>query len=154
MDSSFLTMAIPTPEPFDPDDLEKLAHATIKSAKFPMLATIDGDQPRLRPVSPVKVDGFTIYIANLKIYKKTAQIEANANVELCYLDNDHNQVRISGTAEVVNDQKLLEEIWDSNPLLRNYLGEITNPLLIIYKVLPNYVRYMKEWALEYHDVPV
>ncbi|MFD2160195.1 pyridoxamine 5'-phosphate oxidase family protein [Rubritalea tangerina] len=147
-------MAIPKPKSFDPSDLEKLAHQTIRSAKFPMLATIDADHPRLRPVSPVKVDRFTIYVANLKPYQKTAQIAANPNVELCYLDSEHNQVRISGTASVVTDTSLLQEIWDQNPLLRNYLGEITNPQLIIYKITPRQVRYMKEWALEYHDIPL
>ena len=145
-------MAKPEPEQFDPADLEQLAIDTIKSAKFPMLATIDGDQPRLRPVSPVKVDRFTVYVANLKFYKKTAQIKANNNVELCYLDKEHNQVRISGVAEVLTDRALLEEIWSDNPLLRNYLGSIDNPELIIYKIIPKHVRYMKEWALDYHDV--
>ena len=47
-----------------------------------MLASIDGDQARLRPVSPVRVDGFTIYVANLRVYHKTAQIAANPKVEL------------------------------------------------------------------------
>ena len=145
-------MAKPEPEKFDPADLEQLALDTIKSAKFPMLATIDGDQPRLRPVSPVKVDRFTVYVANLKFYQKTAQIEANNKVELCYLDSEHNQVRISGVAEVLTDREMLEEIWSSNPLLRNYLGSIDNPDLIIYKIIPEYVRYMKEWALDYHDI--
>ena len=145
-------MAKPVPESFDPADLEKLALETIKSAKFPMLATMDGDQPRLRPVSPVRTEKFVIYVANLKFYKKTAQIEANSKVELCYMDKEHNQVRITGVAEVLTDRALMEDIWSTNPLLRNYLGSIDNPELIIYKIVPNKVNYMKEWALEYHNV--
>ena len=31
-----------------PDELPALAAAVIKQAKFPMLATMDGEQPRLR----------------------------------------------------------------------------------------------------------
>ncbi|HAO67473.1 MAG TPA: pyridoxamine 5-phosphate oxidase, partial [Verrucomicrobiales bacterium] len=38
------------------------------------------------------------------------------------------------------------------PLLRKYLGSVDNPQLIIYRIIPNQVRYMKEWALEYYDV--
>ena len=34
--------------------------------------------PRLRPVSPVRTDGFTVYVANLRSYAKTAQIETNS----------------------------------------------------------------------------
>lgn len=142
------------PPPPDAAELPALARKVIAAAKFPMLATMDGDQPRLRPVSPVKVDGFTIYVANLRSYGKTAEIAANPKVELCYLDPDHDQVRITGTAEVVTEPEVLREIWDSNPLLRRYLGTPDNPALIIYRVRPSRVRYMKEWALEYYEVAV
>jgi general stress protein 26 len=144
----------PSPQPFTADELPALARAVIQRAKFPQLATIDGDQPRLRPVSPVRVDGFTIYVANLRSYGKTHEIAANPKVELCYLDPDHDQVRITGVAEVLSDNGILKEIWDSNPLLRRYLGSPENPELIIYRIRPERVRFMREWALEYHDVPV
>lgn len=119
-----------------------------------MLATIDGTQPRVRPVSPVRVDGFTIFVANLRRYGKTAEIAANPHVELCYLDDHHDQVRITGVAEVLTDAALLAEIWASNPLLRRYLGTPDNPDLIIYRIVPSRVRFMREWALEYHEVPL
>ncbi|MBX6313079.1 MAG: pyridoxamine 5'-phosphate oxidase family protein [Isosphaeraceae bacterium] len=147
-------MTKPVPEPIDPSRLRELATAVIRAGRFPHLATIDGDQPRVRPVSPVRVDGFTIYVANLRSYHKTSEIAANPRVELCYLDDHHDQVRITGVAEVVTDRALLEEIWDSNPLLRHYLGSIDHPELIIYRIRPTRVRYMKEWALEYHEVPL
>ncbi|MEM1293855.1 MAG: pyridoxamine 5'-phosphate oxidase family protein [Verrucomicrobiota bacterium] len=147
-------MAKPKPQPIDPDQLPELAVGVIQRAKFPQLASMDGDQPRLRPVSPVRVDGFTIYVANLKAYHKTGEIAANPKVELCYLDGDHDQVRITGVAEVLEDRDLKEEIWESNPLLRNYLGSIDNPELIIYRIVPNRVRFMREWALDYHEVPL
>src|SRR3954463_13497307 len=110
-------MSKPIPKPIDPAEVRSLALAVIATDRFPMLATIDGDQPRLRPVSPVKTDGFTIYVANLRAYHKTAEIAANPRVELCYMDDGHNQVRITGIAEIVTDRGLLEEIWNGNPLL-------------------------------------
>ena len=149
-----LSMPKPTPESFDLAQLPALALQVIKAAKFPFLSTMDGDQPRLRPVSPVRTDGFTIYIANLRSYNKTAQIAANPKVELCYMDPEHNQVRITAVAEVVKDRALLEEIWEKNRLLEHYLGSIDNPELIVYKMVPNQVLFMKEWALEYHNVPL
>ena len=144
----------PIPEPVDPSELPRLARAVIAADRFPFLATVDGDRPRLRPVSPVRTDGFTVYVANLKSYHKTGEIEANPNVELAYLSADHDQVRISGRAEAVTDRRLLREIWDANPLLRHYLGSLENPDLIVYRILPERVRFMREWSLEYHDVPI
>ena len=140
------------PAPLSPEELRARAHATIKNARFPQLATIDGDQPRVRPVSPVRVDGFVIYVANLRQYHKTVEIAACPRVELCYLDEQHDQVRITGVAEVVSDSALLSEIWETNPLLRKYLRTPDNPALIIYRIRPIQVRFMREWALAYEEV--
>lgn len=144
----------PQPQPVDPAELPQLAQVTMRSAKFPMLASVDGDQPRLRPVSPVRTDGFTVYVANLRRYGKTKELAANPKAELCYTDDQHNQVRITAVAEIVTERALLQEIWDASPLLRAYLGSIDNPELIIYRCVPNRVRYMREWALEYFEVPL
>ena len=144
----------PAPEPIDLAKLPELAAAVLRKDRFPYLASIDGDQPRVRPVSPVRTDGFTVYVANLRSYHKTTEIEANPNVELCYLDDSHDQVRITGVAQVVEDRALLQDIWDANPLMKQYLGSIDNPQLIVYCIRPNRVRFMREWALEYHDVPI
>jgi general stress protein 26 len=149
-----IDMSKPVPQNINPADVQALATALVKKVRFPQLATIDGDQPRVRPVSPVRTDGFTVYVANLKTYKKTAEIAANPNVELGYVDDEHNQVRITGKAEVVNDRKLLEEIWNSNRLLQHYLGSIDNPELVVYRVVPSQVRYMVEWSLVYYEVPL
>ena len=148
-------MPDPAPKSFTPEELPALARGVIARAKFPQLATIDGDQPRVRPVSPVRVDDdFTIYVANLRSYGKTREIAANPKVELNYLDELHDQVRVTGVAEVLTDTEILREIWESNPLLRRYLGSPENPELIIYRIRPSRVRFMREWAREYHDVPL
>jgi len=147
-------MPAPSLPALAPSELVELARQVIKSARFPQLATVDGDQPRLRPVSPVKVDGFTIYVANLRSYHKTVELATNPKCELCYVDDHHNQVRLTGRAEVVTDRVLLKEIWDTNPLLRAYLGSFDNPALVVYRILSERVRYMKEWALEYYEVPL
>lgn len=146
-------MSKPALKAFSPGELLELARAVITADRFPHLATIDGSTPRVRPVSPVRTEGFTVYVANLRSYHKTGEIAVNPNVELCYLDDGHNQVRLTGTAEVLTDGALLEAIWNSNPLLRHYLGTPDNPQLIVYRITPSRVRYMQEWALEYYEVP-
>src|SRR5437588_6207605 len=127
-------MAKPATEPVDPARLVELAQAVVQADRFPFLATLDGDQPCLRPVSPVRTDGFTVYIANLRAYHKTVEIAVNPKVELGYCNAHHDQVRITGLAEVVTDAGILQEIWDANPLLRQYLGRIDNPEFILYRI--------------------
>lgn len=145
-------MPKPVPEKIDPKAIPARALEIVRNVKFPMLATVDIDQPRLRPVSPVLTRGFEVFIANLRSYGKTQEIALNHRIELCYLDPDHHQVRITGRAEVLNDRSLLEQIWQKNPLLKHYLGSIDNPELIVYRCVPLRVRFMQEWALEYVEV--
>ncbi len=145
-------MPKPEPEKLSPKEAREEALRVVREDRFPFLATMDGDQPRLRPVSPVRTEGFVVYVANLLSYGKTAEIAANPKVELCYLDKGHDQVRITAVAEVEGARKTLESIWHENPLLRQYLGSIDNPELVIYRMTPSRVRFMREWALEYHEV--
>ena len=144
----------PTPKPFAAAELKALAEAVIAADRFPKLATVDRGKPRVRPVSPVRTDGFVVYVANLRSYHKTGEIAANPAVELCYLSDQHDQVRITGIAEEVAERDVIEEIWNTNPLLRSYLVSIDNPEFILYRIVPIQVRFMREWALDYHEVPL
>src|SRR6266550_8375430 len=110
----------PEPNPI-PLDLREAAINTMSAAKFPMLASMDGRQPRVRPVSPVRTDEFVVYVASLKSSHKTGELETNEQVELCYLSEGHDHVRITGICERVIDRAVLQDVWDSNPLLRGFL---------------------------------
>lgn len=145
-------MPKPQPPQLAPHEIPALAKACIKAAKFPMLATMDGDQPRVRPISPVRTDGYIVYMANLRSYSKTKEIQANPKAELCYMDGEHNQVRMTGFIEEVTDRDLIMDIWNSYKLLEVYLGSPDNPEFMLYRFVSERVRYMQEWALSYYDV--
>ena len=138
----------------DTSKLVELAQSTMARSPFPMLATVDRTRPRLRPVSPVDVDGFTVYVASLRSSHKTQELADNPAVELCYLDDGHDQVRIEGTAELIRDDSIRQDIWNRNPLLRGFLVSIDNPEFMLYRIRPQRVRFMREWALSYHEVPL
>jgi general stress protein 26 len=142
----------PQPAPV-PGDLRELALATMRQAKFPILASADGDQPRARPVVPVKTTDFTVFVASFRSSHKTGELAQNAKVELCYMSEAHDQVRITGLAHLVTERNVIQEIWDANPLLRSFLGAVDNPEFMLYRIDPARVRFMREWALEYYDVP-
>jgi general stress protein 26 len=133
-------------------DTRQLALAVMQADPFPQLATCDGRQARLRPVSPVRTEQFTVYVASLRSSNKTGEIDANPNVELCYLTSNHDQVRITGIAETITDAALRQDIWDSSPLLRSFLKSIDNPEFMLYRIVPLRVRFMKEWDLHYQEV--
>lgn len=136
------------------EEIRYLALKTMSLAKFPVLASVEGMSPRARPVSPVRTEDFTVWVASLRRSDKTGQLAENANVELCYFAPNHDQVRIEGLAEPITDPSIRRDIFEQNPLLRAYLGSADNPEYLLYKVIPLRVRYMKEWSLRYHEVQV
>ena len=95
-----------------------------------------------------------VWVASLRSSNKTAELEDNDKVELCYLDSEHDQVRISGPAELIEDATAKQSVWDDNPLLRAFLGSVDNPEFMLYRINPRRVRFMREWALEYYEVSV
>ena len=145
----------PRPEPVDLNRLAETAQQTIRQAKYPMLASVDAaGQPRVRPISPVKTEGFTVWVASLRSSGKTAELEANPRVELCYMEGGHDHVRITGRGILVDDAAERQLIWDGNPLLRSFLKTIDNPEFMLYRIEAERVRFMREWALDYHEVPL
>jgi general stress protein 26 len=147
-------MPRPTPTPVTADQLPALALAVLKADRFPILASVDGDQPRARPITATWTDGFTVYFANLRRFHKTVELASNAKVELCFLDKGDDQVRITGVAELVTDRATQDEAFTRDALLRQYLKSPDNPEFTLYRIRPTRVRFMREWALDYFDVPL
>ena len=77
------------------------------------LATVDGDQPRVRGMLLYKADdsGIVFHSGTMKdVYK---QIVNNPKVELCFNDFKRGiQLRVSGEMEIVDDNALKDEIFE------------------------------------------
>src|SRR5512143_46314 len=117
------------------------------------LATMDGDQPRVRGVVTVLFDDGKLYFttgAKKAVYR---QLMAHPKVELCCCTQDYQRMlRIAGAMEVVDDrekkQKLIEE--------RDYLKGLTadDPRFVLLRMPHGSARFwtladnMKEDQLE------
>lgn len=77
------------------------------------LATVEGDQPRVRGMLLYKADesGIVFHSGTMKdVYR---QIVNNPKVELCFNDFKRNiQVRVSGELEIIDDNNLKDEICE------------------------------------------
>jgi uncharacterized pyridoxamine 5'-phosphate oxidase family protein len=75
------------------------------------LATVEGDQPRVRGMLLYKADesGIVFHSGTMKdVYR---QVMNNPKVELCFNDfTNHVQVRVNGELEIVDDNNLKDEI--------------------------------------------
>jgi len=75
----------------------------LKKCKTYYLATIEGDQPRVRPFGSAVIFEDKLYIHTGKVKDVSKQLKANPKIEICAFD-DQNWIRIQAVA--VNDDRL------------------------------------------------
>lgn len=100
----------------------------IKDTGFGILATVEGDQPRVRPMMPyLDEDSGTMLIALLPQSRAIQQIEKNPHVEICYVDRKMWFCRVSGTAKMSENEEKKARVWDNIPMLRQYFSGPQDP---------------------------
>ena len=92
-------------------------HDFIKAAETYYLATVDKDQPRVRPFGTIHIFEDKLYIQTGKVKDVSKQIMANPLVELCAF-KDGEWIRLSG--ELVEDDRFeaKDSMLDAYPSLR------------------------------------
>lgn len=75
----------------------------LKQAGTYYLATVEGDQPRVRPFGTVNVFEGKLYIQTGKVKAVAKQIEADPKVEVCAF-KDGKWIRVAG--ELVEDDRI------------------------------------------------
>jgi general stress protein 26 len=85
-----------------------------KKAIWCAVATIDGNEPRVRMVHPTW-DGDVLWFATGPESPKARQMRDNSNVDIQYqvTPPDFIHVLVRGTAELVTDQETKNHAWDA-----------------------------------------
>ncbi len=105
----------------------------LKEAQTYYLATVEGDQPRVRPFGTVDICEDKLYIQTGKIKAVSKQIEANPKVEVCAF-KDGKWLRVSG--ELVRDDRVEAKahMLDNYPSLKGmYSAEDDNTEVLYFK---------------------
>ncbi len=85
-----------------------------KKAIWCAVATIEGDEPRVRMVHPTW-DGEVLWFATGPQSPKANQLRSNPNVDIQYqvAPPDFVHVMVRGTAELVTDQETKNRAWEA-----------------------------------------
>ena len=94
----------------------------LKEAGVYYLATVDGDQPRVRPFGTVNYFDGKLYIQTGKVKNVSKQLHANPKAEICAF-KDGTWLRVSG--ELIEDDRreARESMLDAYPDLRHMYSE-------------------------------
>lgn len=105
----------------------------LKKCKTYYLATVEGDQPRVRPFGTVDIFEGKLYIQTGKIKEVSKQIRLNPKFELCAF-SDGVWLRLSGELERDENIEAKRHMLDNYPeLKRMYSAEDANTEVLYIK---------------------
>ena len=89
----------------------------LKDADTYYLATVDGDQPRVRPFGTVNVFEGRLYIQTGKVKDVSKQIHTNPKVEICAF-KDGEWLRVAGRLVEDDRREARQSMLDAYPTLQ------------------------------------
>jgi uncharacterized pyridoxamine 5'-phosphate oxidase family protein len=106
------------------------------------LATAEGDQPRVRPVTLVENVGELFVLTGAKV----AQVKKNAKVEvvrLIRIEEGGGYVRFNARAKIIDDPKIRERLAKATSFFSTYFKSADDPKFVLMHLVPVKIEYMK-----------
>ena len=103
----------------------------LKNAEVYYLATVEGDQPRVRPFGTAHIFEDKLYIQTGKVKPVSKQLAANPKAEICAFKNG-TWLRVAG--ELVEDDRMeaRKSMLDAYPQLRAMYNENDGNTQVLY----------------------
>lgn len=81
------------------------------------LATCDGDQPRVRTVSPIVEDDMSIWVTTRTTSRKVKQLRGNPKICLAFVEppDGDKAATIIGEARIIQDMRKKRRVWKLAP---------------------------------------
>ncbi len=97
------------------------------------LATIDGNQPRVRLIMLYRADENGIIFVTGKQKDLYKQLQANPAVEMCFYNHEQGiQVRIEGAVKMLDDLELKKQVVEDFSFLKPWIESQGYEVLICY----------------------
>ncbi|MDR3123998.1 MAG: pyridoxamine 5'-phosphate oxidase family protein [Treponema sp.] len=105
-------------------------HDFLKKANTYYLATVEGDQPRVRPFGTVAIFDGKLYIQTGKSKDVAKQILANPKIEICAFDNG-SWIRVQANAAEDPRREAKVHMLETYPMLKDrYSADDDNTLVL------------------------
>ena len=96
----------------------KEVYEFLKQAGTYYLATVEGDQPRVRPFGTIDLFEDKLYIQTGKVKAVAQQMKTNPKVEISAMTPDGKWIRIAAEAVLDENIKAQEHMLDAYPMLK------------------------------------
>ncbi len=105
--------------------------------KICYVATVDGDQPRVRALGFWFADETGFYFQTSTIKEFPRELEKNPKIEVCFYQSQGKMgtmLRITGKVEFLDDANLKEKVIDERPFLKSFGLTKDDPRLVIFRI--------------------
>jgi uncharacterized pyridoxamine 5'-phosphate oxidase family protein len=110
------------------------------------IATIDGNQPRVRGFLTVLFNDGNIYFTTGTMKNVYSQLTRNPNVELCYCSKDfRTMLRIAGRIEMIEDREKKQQLLNERDYLKSFGGKSDDPRFILLRLSHGQARF---WTIQ------
>lgn len=81
------------------------------------LATCDGDQPRVRTVSPIVEDDMSMWVTTRSTSRKVKQLRENPKICLSFVEptDGDKAATVVGEAQIIQDMEKKKRVWSLAP---------------------------------------
>jgi uncharacterized pyridoxamine 5'-phosphate oxidase family protein len=111
----------------------KEVYEFLKKCQTYYLATVDGDQPRVRPFGTVDIFDDKLYIQTGKVKNVSKQIQTNPKIEICAVDGGQ-WIRVEAAAVREDKLAVKQHMLDAYPALQGmYKAEDENTEVLYLK---------------------
>ena len=97
----------------NPSDDRQIVSLMKANSLHAYLATSDGDQPRVRPVSPIVEDNMAIWVTTYSTSRKVKQIGQNPKICLAFVEQPSGDKAaiVVGEAQIIPDIEEKKRVW-------------------------------------------
>jgi pyridoxamine 5'-phosphate oxidase len=117
------------------------------------LATVEGDQPRVRALGFWFANETGFYFQTGAVKEFYHQLKKNPKTEVCFYKQDKmigTMLRIAGSIEFVDDIKLKEKVIIDRPFLKSFNLDSNSYGLILFKIAHGEAHF---WTMENNIKP-
>lgn len=120
------------------------------------IATMDGDQPRVRGFLTVLFDDGKLYFTTGTMKSVHSQLVKNPKIELCYCSPDFRRMlRISGKIEIIEDREKKQQLLNERDYLKSFGGKVDDPRFVLLRLSHGKARF---WTIQQNmresEIPV
>ena len=131
-------------------DEQQIVSITKDNSLHAYLATCDGDQPRVRPVSPIVEDDMSIWVTTGGTSRKVKQIRQNPKICLAFVEqpNGEKAATVIGEARIIPDIEKKKRVWKLAPfdLYEHFPDGPDSNDFCLLKIIAKRIEWRESWT--------